>query len=107
MTQTKTNQKLDQDQTKQKTLLAIVFVGGGSTFFSSDKTSREEMAARVVKQAVKDWKHLFKFKKNSLQPVHFYDISGFDAWCADYSGKVTELNSKKEAEFLETLKVVY
>ena len=107
MTQTKTNQKLDQDQTKQKTLLAIVFVGGGSTFFSSDKTSREEMAATVVKQAVKDWKHLFKFKRNTLQPVHFYDISGFEGWCADYSGKVTELNSKKEAKFLETLKVVY
>ena len=107
MTQTKTNQKLDQDQTKQKTLLAIVFVGGGSTFFSSDKTSREEMAARVVKQAVKDWKHLFKFKRNTLQPVHFYDISGFEGWCADYSGKVTELNSKKEAKFFETLKVFY
>jgi len=107
MTQTKTNQKLDQDQTKKLTLLAIVFVGGGSSWFTSDKTPKEEMAARVVKQAVKDWKHLFKFKKNSLQPVHFYDISGFDGWCADYSGKVTELNSKKEAEFLETLKVVY
>jgi len=107
MTQTKTNQKLDQDQTKKLTLLAIVFVGGGSSWFTSDKTPKEEMAARVVKQAVKDWKHLFKFKKNSLQPVHFYDISGFDGWSADYSGKVTELNSKKEAEFLETLKVVY
>ena len=107
MTQTKTNKKLDQDQGNKLTLLAIVFVGGGSTFFSSDKTPKEEMAARVVKRAIKDWKHLFKFKRNTLHPVHFYDISGFDGWSADCSGKVTELNSKREAKFLETLKVVY
>ena len=92
---------------KEKTLLAIVFVGGGSSWLTSDKTAKEEMAATVIKQAVKDWKHLFKFKKNTLQPVHFYDISGFEGWSADYAGKVTDLKSKKEAPFLETLKVVY
>ena len=90
-----------------KTILGIIFISGGSTFFSSSDTPLEEMAAKVVKQAVKDWKHLFKFKKDSLWPVHFYDISGFDGWNADYAGKVTELTSKREAPFLKPLKVVY
>lgn len=90
-----------------KTLLGIVFISGGSTYFSSSDTPKETMAAKVVKQTVKDWKHLFKFKKDALWPVHFYDITGFEGWNADYSGKVTDLKSGKEAPFLETLKVVY
>tara|TARA_R100001443_G_scaffold26442_1_gene39677 strand:+ start:2124 stop:2411 length:288 start_codon:yes stop_codon:yes gene_type:complete len=93
---------------KPKTmLLAIVFISGGSTYYSSDKTNKEEMAATVVKRAIKDWKDLFKFKKNALWPVHFYDITNFDGWSADYSGKVTELGTNKEAKFLETLKVLH
>tara|TARA_B100000427_G_scaffold328835_2_gene342979 strand:- start:673 stop:960 length:288 start_codon:yes stop_codon:yes gene_type:complete len=93
---------------KPKTmLLAIVFISGGSTYYNSDKTDKEEMAATVVKRAIKDWKHLFKFKKNALWPVHFYDITNFDGWSADYSGKVTELGTNKEAKFLETLKVLH
>jgi len=91
----------------QKMILGIIFISGGSTFYSSSDTPIEEMASIIVKQTIKDWKHLFKFKKNALWPVHFYDISGFEGWSADYAGKVTDLKSKKEAPFLETLKVVY
>ena len=93
-----------------QTILGIIFISGGSTFYSSSDTPLEEMASKVVKRCKRDWKHLFKFKKDALWPVHFYDISGFDGWSADYAGKVTELNSKtepaKEAPFIKTLKVV-
>jgi len=94
---------------KKKTpqmILGIIFISGGSTFYSSSDTPIEEMASIIVKRTKRDWKHLFKFKKNALWPVHFYDISGFDGWSADYAGKVTDLKSNKEAPFLETLKVV-
>ena len=90
----------------KKMILGIVFISGGSTFYSSSDTPIEEMASIIVKRTVKDWKHLFKFKKNALWPVHFYDITGFEGWSADYCGKVTELNGTREAPFMETLKVV-
>tara|TARA_Y100001938_G_C8004252_1_gene386454 strand:+ start:724 stop:1020 length:297 start_codon:yes stop_codon:yes gene_type:complete len=98
---------VSKKENPQKMILGIVFISGGSTFYSSSDTPMEEMASIIVKRTVKDWKHLFKFKKNALWPVHFYDISGFEGWNADYAGKVTDLKSKKEAPFLETLKVVY
>mgnify|MGYP001300413543 FL=1 len=89
-----------------KTILGIIFISGGSTFYTSSDTPIEEMASKVVKRCKRDWKHLFKFKKDALWPVHFYDISGFDGWSADYAGEVTELTSDKKATFIKTLKVV-
>ena len=89
-----------------KTILGIIFISGGSTFYTSSDTPIEEMASKVVKRCKRDWKHLFKFKKDALWPVHFYDITGFDGWSADYAGEVTELTSDKKATFIKTLKVV-
>ena len=98
--------KESKEAIPEKMILGIVFISGGSTFYSSSDTPIEEMASIIVKRTKRDWKHLFKFKKNALWPVHFYDITGFDGWSADCSGKVTEYNGTREAPFLETLKVV-
>tara|TARA_R100001594_G_scaffold140473_2_gene185609 strand:+ start:76 stop:360 length:285 start_codon:yes stop_codon:yes gene_type:complete len=92
---------------KEQTLLAIIFVGHGSTYFSSSDKGKNEMAATVVKRCVRDMKSYYKIKKNDLWPVHFYDITGFESWSADYSGIITEPETGKKAEFIETLKVVY
>lgn len=89
-----------------KTILGIIFISGGSTFYSSSNTPLEEMASKVVKRCKRDWKHLFKFKKDALWPVHFYDISGCDSWHADCSGKVFNSSNCQEMPFIKTLKVV-
>ena len=94
-----------QNPTNYQKLAAIVRRYDPAKLEDLDK-DLVEMASIIVKRTKSDWKHLFKFKKNALWPVHFYDITGFDGWSADYCGKVTDLKSNKEAPFLETLKVV-
>ena len=97
-----------------KTILGIIFISGGSTFFSSSDTPLEEMAAKVVKQTVKDWKHLFKFKKDGEWIVPIYDVSkckqGWVAQSMPYgifpvlkNGKL----GKKPCKWVKSIKLYY
>ena len=47
----------------KKTYLAFIRISAGSSWYQSSDCAFELLALRAVKQAVKDWKHLFKFKK--------------------------------------------
>ena len=47
----------------KKTYLGFIRISAGSSWYQSSDCSFELLAFRAVKTAVKDWKHLFKFKK--------------------------------------------
>ena len=49
---------------KEKTLLAFIRISGGSSWYQSTTEAPELIALKAVKVAKRDWKHLFKFKKD-------------------------------------------
>ena len=61
--------------TKEKTLLGFIRISGGSSWYQSDNEDPELIALKAVKVAKRDWKHLFKFKKDGEWIVPIYDIS--------------------------------
>ena len=94
---------------KEKAYLAFIRISAGSSWYQTDqKEDFELMAFKAVKQAKRDWKHLFKFKKAGEQRlcVHVYDISKAEGWSADWSGNVTCLETKQECPYLEKIYVV-
>ena len=47
----------------EKTYLGFMRISGGSSWYQTNqKEDFELIAYKTVKQAKKDWKHLFKFK---------------------------------------------
>ena len=56
----------------EKSYLAFIRISAGSSWYQTDKQEDFElMAYKAVKQAKKDWKHLFKFKKDG-HTIHMY-----------------------------------
>ena len=49
---------------KEKTLLAFIRISAGSSWYQSTTEAPELIALKAVKVAKRDWKHLFKFKKD-------------------------------------------
>ena len=85
-------------------LLGIIFIRGGSSWFSGTHET-ELIAAKTVKVLVRDWKHLFKFEKDDLYPVHIFDISDCpEGWYATGTDVFCQ-ETKKSVKFLKTLKV--
>ena len=79
---------------KQATILAIVYVGGGSSWLEG--TDETDTAFECAKMCKMDWGHLFKFKRKQKFGVNIYDISklGTKGWYADIHGVWT--NKTKE-----------
>ena len=85
-------------------LLGIIFIRGGSSWCTGS-SEPEVIAAKAVKGCIKDWKHLFKFNKDAVFPVHLYDISECsEGWYAECTC-VYDTKTKQPAKFLKTLKV--
>ena len=62
-------------KTKEKYLLAFIRISAGSSWYQAKGEAPELIALKAVKGAIKDWKHLFKFKKEGEWVVPIYDIS--------------------------------
>ena len=100
---------------REKAYLAFVRISAGSSWYQTDKQEDFElMAFKAVKQAKKDWKHLFKFKKDGEWIVPIYDVSkckqGWTAQCMPYgifpilkSGKI----GKKPCKWVKSIKLYY
>ena len=87
------------------TLLGIIFVGHGGSTFASGVHEPEVIASKAIRRMKKDWKFLYKFKRDALHPVHIFDISNCeDGWYAEMQ-EVYDTKTKKPAKFLKTLKV--
>ena len=85
-------------------LLGIIFIRGGSSWCTGS-SEPEVIAAKAVKGCIRDWKHLFKFTKDDIFPVHLFDITKCqDGWYAE-GMEVYDTKTKKPAKFLKTLKV--
>ena len=90
--------------TNKKTLLGIIFVRGGSSWFSGTHEP-EVIASKTIRVLKKDWKHLFGFKKDAVFPVHIFDLSECkEGWYAEMQ-EVYDQTTKKPVEFVKTLKV--
>lgn len=99
---------------KEKTLLAFIRISGGSSWYQSTKKAPELIALKAVKVAKRDWKHLFKFKKEGEWIVPIYDISkcryGWQALSFPYgifpilkNGKI----GKKPCKWIKSIKLYY
>ena len=99
---------------KEKTLLAFIRISGGSSWYQSENEAPELIALKAVKVAKRDWKHLFKFKKDGEWIVPIYDVSkcsnGWVAQCMPYgifpvlkNGKI----GKKPCKWIKSIKLYY
>ena len=71
----------------KKTYLAFIRISAGSSWYQSSDDACELIALRAVKTAVRDWKHLFKFKKEGEWIVPIFDISNCEyGWQATTYG---------------------
>jgi len=97
-------------------ILGIVFISGGSSWATAeltDKVTLEVIASRAAKNTKRSWKHLFKFPKEYICPVHLYDITKAykGSWNCEKVGEIMPyLKSgklgKKPCKFIKTIKVV-
>tara|TARA_R100000231_G_scaffold2778_1_gene5050 strand:+ start:305 stop:616 length:312 start_codon:yes stop_codon:yes gene_type:complete len=101
-------------KTKEKYLLAFIRISAGSSWYQAKDEAPELIALKAVKVAIRDWKHLFKFKKEGEWIVPIYDISkcrnGWQALNYPYgifpilkSGKV----GKKPCKIIKHIKLFY
>tara|TARA_R100001440_G_scaffold30076_2_gene48374 strand:- start:101 stop:412 length:312 start_codon:yes stop_codon:yes gene_type:complete len=99
---------------KEKYLLAFIRIAAGSSWYQAKDEAPELIALKAVKGAIRDWKHLFKFKKEGEWDVPIYDISkcryGWQALNYPYgifpilkSGKV----GKKPCKCIKSIKLFY
>ncbi len=95
-----------------KTILGIVFISGGSSWATAtDETELEIIASRAAKNTKRSWKHLFKFKKEYVCPVHLYDVTKAHGWNCERHGEIMPILKngklgKKPCKFIKTIKVV-
>ena len=95
-------------------ILGIVFISGGSSWATDDdNTALEIIASRAAKNTKRSWKHLFKFPKEYICPVHLYDITKAykGGWNCERVGEIMPyLKSgklgKKPCKFIKTINVV-
>ena len=101
---------------KEKAYLAFIRISAGSSWYQTDKQEDFElMAYKAVKQAKKDWKHLFKFKKDGEWIVPIYDITkcSYGGWVAQSmpygifpilkNGKI----GKKPCKWIKSIKLYF
>ena len=98
-----------------KQILGIVFISGGSSWATAeltDKVTLEVIASRAAKNTKRSWKHLFKFPKEYVCPVHLYDVTKSDGlWTCHQHGVIHPILKsgkigKKPCKFIKTIKVV-
>ena len=94
-------------------ILGIVFISGGSSWACEpDTVPLEIIASRAAKNTKQSWKHLFKFPKEYLCPVHLYDVTKSDGlWTCHQHGVIHPILKngnigKKPCKFIKTIKVV-
>ena len=90
------------------TRVAIVILQQGQYSWlveDDDKVENVVLAFRTARYMRRAWKGYYKFKKDSIIPVHIYDISNCVEWNFEYGGNCT--NEKGEVlPFIETIKTV-
>lgn len=80
-----------------KDYCGIVFIATGSSWAWA-KTP-EEAAINAAKQAKRDWKTYFKFKRKEEFKVCLYDMKDHEGWYADHRG-VFDTDTKAEIPLL-------
>ena len=72
---------------------------------NDDKIENIVLAFRTARYMRRAWKGYYKFKKDSIIPVHIYDITNCETWNHNGFGHVT--NEKGEIlPFIETIDTV-
>jgi len=96
-----------------KKILGIVFISGGSSWACEpDTVPLEVIASRAAKNTKQSWKHLFKFPKEYVCPVHLYDVTKSDGlWTCHQHGVIHPILKsgkigKKPCKFIKTINVV-
>ena len=93
-------------------ILGIVFISGGSSWACELETvGLEVIASRAAKNTKRSWKHLFKFKKEYVCPVHMFDVSKAHGWNCERVGEIMPILKngklgKKPCKFIKTINVV-
>ena len=108
------SRKLNPSFLMTRKILGIVFISGGSSWATDDdNTALEIIASRAAKNTKRSWKHLFKFPKEYICPVHLYDITKAHkgGWNCERVGEIMPyLKSgklgKKPCKFIKTINVV-
>ena len=105
--------KLNPSFLMTRKILGIVFIGAGSSWaMESDTVPLEVIASRAAKNTKNSWKHLYKFQKEYLCPVHLYDVTKSDGlWTCHQHGVIHPILKngnigKKPCKFIKTIKVV-
>ena len=108
MTKTKETKKASEQKIKELTRVGLILLGHGQSSWaitSDDKVKNIVLAFRAARHMRRSWRGIYKFKKESIIPVHIYDISNCETWNHDGYGRVT--NEKGEAlSFIETIETV-
>lgn len=86
----------------KKDYCGIVFIGGGSSH--SWAPTPEEAAKQAAKTCKRDWRSLYKFKRQQEFSVNVYDMREHDGWWADHSG-VYDSKTKVLIPVLKVIKV--
>ena len=72
---------------KESTILGIITIGGGASWYQSDDEIK--CAFECAKICKSDWKHLFKFEKKHPFPVNLFDLTkAKKGWRQNLNGRV-------------------
>ena len=96
----------------KKTYLAFIRISAGSSWYQSSDCSFELLAFRAVKTAVRDWKSLFKFKKEGEWIVPIFDVSNCKhGWQATTFGIFPILKNgkigKRKIKYVKSITLIY
>ena len=101
-------------KTDKATKLAIIFTSGGGSSWAQGSDDNHVLSYKAGKHFKRDWKHLFKFKKDGEWIVPIYDVSKCsNGWVAQSfpSGIFPVLKNgklgKKPCKFVKSIKLFY
>ena len=75
--------------------LAVIFIGGGSSY---GRSKTKAGAIKACKRALRDWRDVFDLKGSSLT-IHVIECDGFDEVTFDYQGFTGKPDGKPDAEW--------
>ena len=104
-TNRRTRGRKESAMSDSKRYLAIIFVGGGSSWaYGPTPDQAATDAARILRR---DWGHLFDW--NEPVPVNLFDTEGFEGFAADHRGVfgTNTVGDDVESKLLETIDIFY